>query len=256
MNFKNPTMSFNPNAPQNLDDQIKSFWEEKQLRKYQGRQYKSKGLPAMRLVVRKNTLYSCGDLAVRPIEACWVENDELFAYATGLLFGASVPGVEIDSEEMVEKCDNESQHYYDVSEMLYCSHARNHPFCDVGVSSQWLAEIGILEVHPKHKGKGIGVKLGLQFIEVLKRNHAIGFFFFKPFPLQYSQGDGPREYYDPDTYPNELARDRQKLFELYRKAWKAKELPGATDHMWISGSTGQTLQPQDGGASWDFCQMR
>jgi hypothetical protein len=162
MNFKNPTMSFNPNAPQNLDDQIKSFWEEKQLRKYQGRQYKSKGLPAMRLVVRKNTLYSCGDLAVRPIEACWVENDELFAYATGLLFGASVPGVEIDSEEMVEKCDYLSQHYCDVGEMLYYSHSRNHPFCDVGVNSQWLAEIGILEVHPKHKGKGIGVNRPLK----------------------------------------------------------------------------------------------
>lgn len=255
MNFTNQTMSVNSNTASNLEDQNKRFWKEKQLHKYDGRQFKAKALPPMRLAVRKNELDMCEDLAVRPIEACWVENDEVVAYATGLLYGAALPGVEINSEEMVDECDIQSQHYYDVSDMLYWSHARQHPFCDIGVNSQWLAEIGTLEVHPKHRGKGIGVKLGLQFIEVLKRNHKICFFFFKPYPLQYSESDGPREFFDREIYPKDFERDRQKLFELYRQAWKAKELPGATDYMWISGSTGQTLQPQDGGACWDLCQV-
>jgi hypothetical protein len=135
--------------------------------------------------------------------------------------------------------------------MLYASHFLNDPFMEVGETMQWLAEVGIVEVHPKHRGNGLGVKMGLQFMDVLRSKEAIGFF-FKPFPLQYSQGDGPRKYFDPEIHVEDFERDRNKLVGLYERAWGAKVMPGATDHMWLPGSPTTLQEIHARGDKWSF----
>ena len=232
--------------------EVKAFWREKRIPKKAGQQYESPGLPPMRLVIGDNWLFDDEVYSIRDVNACWVENNEVIGYAKGTLFGGATPETMIDSEEMILACDEISQHTYDVAEMLYASHFLNDPFMEVGETMQWLAEVGIVEVHPKHRGNGLGVKMGLQFMDVLRSKEAIGFFFFKPFPLQYSQGDGPRKYFDPEIHVEDFERDRNKLVGLYERAWGAKVMPGATDHMWLPGSPTTRQEICARGDKWSF----
>lgn len=233
--------------------EVKAFWREKRIPKKAGQQYESPGLPPMRLVIGDNWLFDDEVYSIRDVNACWVENNEVIGYAKGTLFGGATPETMIDSEEMILACDEISQHTYDVAEMLYASHFLNDPFMEVGETMQWLAEVGIVEVHPKHRGNGLGVKMGLQFMDVLRSKEAIGFFFFfKPFPLQYSQGDGPRKYFDPEIHVEDFERDRNKLVGLYERAWGAKVMPGATDHMWLPGSPTTRQEICARGDKWRF----
>lgn len=243
-------MSFKEYSRSDLDQEIKLFWKEKLAIQKTGDLIKSKGLPPMYFNVGPNEVDEDDGFEVRSVEACWAQRDDVVAYATGILFGSSEPGLGIDSNQMVIECDRISQHYYDATEMLYQSHAENEPFCETFNESQWITEFCILEVHPSHKGKGIGIKLGLQFIDTLRKNYSTAFIFFKPYPLQYSKGDGPRKYFDPQDHKDAFDRDLKKLFELYRTGWNAKDFPGATDHMWIPGSTGLTVLPAHEGARW------
>lgn len=228
------------------------IWESRHMKKGVGKDYRAEGLPLMRLRLGHNIVRGGGLCGVRCVEACWLENDKVVGYAACTLYGARAPKLSFLSTEMLETCAKIDEDAYEVCRMLCESHYLNDPFSDIGHTMHWLVEIQILEVHPTLLGMGVGSKMGRQFIDVLKRKHAIGCFFFKPFPSQYTKGGDKFGLLDPEVDHDAFLRDKSKLVESFERNLQAKPMPGMTDYMWVPGSP---LEPMKLGmveGKWSF----
>lgn len=173
--------------------------------------YSTYGLPLMRLYIGENLLDDATLCGVRSVEACWLQGEEVVGYILGSFYGASEPGISFLGTDMLEACCELDEPTFEVCRMLCESNYVNDPFFEIGHTMHWLVEVSEMEVHPKFRGKGLGTQMVQQFFDVLKANHAIGFFFFKLSPPQYTEGGAENGLLDPDVNSELFVREKNKL---------------------------------------------
>ncbi|MBK6593683.1 MAG: hypothetical protein IPG23_13585 [Burkholderiales bacterium] len=238
-----------------LVNEIEEFWNEKMLEVGNAKQIHSIGLPTMRLKILPNELDSSCETVCRPVIANWSDDHGIVGYAQAAMVGPRRSGRAIDAISLLMELDNVSQESYDFAELLVESHVDQNPFKCTSDGPRWLVDFRKLEVHPSRLGNKLGVRLGAQFLDELRQLFKIGLFVLKPYPLQYSRGDGPRVFQSAEENPQQFQKDSQKLRQLYCNAWGAAALPGTDDHLFVLGSTKHTLVPRKGGRNWSLEQF-
>lgn len=204
----------------------------------------------MRLRVSRNTLDSCFNCALREAAACWFDESGIVGYAQAALVGPQRPRQVVDGSDLIYAMDSIDQSSYDFAVMLVETHAYESPLAHARQGARWLADFRLLELHPSRRGKGLGVRLGAQFLDALRSSASIGFFALKPFPLQYSYGDGPREQVDFKDDPAGFARDVSALRRIYAEAWGAAPLPGSDSYLFVPGSAPYRLRASADASQW------
>ena len=235
-----------------LVNEIEEFWNEKLLEVGNAKQIHSIGLPTMRLKIFSNELDSSCESVCRPVIANWSDDRGIVGYAEAAMVGPRRSGKAIDATSLLMDLDTISQESYDFAELLVESHVDQNPFKCTSDGVRWLVDFRRLEVHPSRLGHRLGVQFGAQFLDELRQRFKIGFFLVKPYPLQYSRGDGPRVFQSAEENPVQFQKDSQKLRQLYCTSWGAAALPGTKDHLFVPGSTQHTLVPRKGGKNWSL----
>ena len=223
--------------PQSLEERISEFWEGKLLRHKPTLEVECVNGLTMRLHVGTNSLDSCFAWVSRPVDACWFDALGVAAYAQAQLVGPKRGTHCLDAEDALDALDSLDQASCDFAALLMTTHIEEDPFSCALDGARWLANFKLLELHPSRRGHGLGVRLGAQLLDVLRNAYPIGMFVLKPFPLQYSRGDGPREkVLAREECPEQFAKDVLALKRLYAEAWGAAPLPGSEDHLLVVGS--------------------
>lgn len=238
---------------QGLEQMIGQFWQTKTPYGDFTKNVSLDGHPAIQMTISQYSETESEDFDVQSFEARWFENGRAIAYAIATVVGPHYGGAHMDY--FIEALDEIDQDACDFGELLIQTHRKGRPFNNPHQELYYIAKFNILEVHPECRNKGIGVQLGKIFLEAMSRRFLLAFTVLKPFPLQYSQGDGPRVYIDPETSPNQFKRDVAKLSTLYYQAWSAKPLPGNPEFMFIQGSNNIKLI-SDGQKWWMGCPTR
>nr|WP_295768508.1 hypothetical protein [Rhodoferax sp.] len=240
---------------QTLENETKQFWNQRVLDVGNVKQIQSVGLPPMRLRICSNELDSSCKFASRPVIASWSDNEGIVAYAEAVMVGPRRSGQAVDPTSFIVEMDYISQASYDFAEVLVETHVDHNPFGSAGSprdAIRWVVDFRILEVHPSRRGHKIGVRLGTQFLEALRMRFEVGMFVLKPYPLQYSSGDGPREVRSSEENPVQFEEDTQKLRTLYCDSWFASALPGTDRYLFVPGSTPHRLVTHNGEKHWSF----
>lgn len=233
-----------------LKNEIEEFWNERLLEVGTAKRIKSIELPPMRLKIFSNELDSSCKSAYRPVIAIWSDDRGIVAYAEAVLVGHRRSGQVLDATSFLVEMDVISQASYEFAEILIDTHVNHNPFESARSGARWVVDFRLLEVHPSRLGQKIGVRLGAQFLNELRTRFEIGFFVLKPYPLQYSRGDGPREVQSAEEHPEQFQQDFQKLKKLYCDSWGATAFPGTDTHLFVSGSTCHRLVSRKGETHW------
>lgn len=258
------TIETSPNAPapysepahikksaSTLQTDIAEFWARKKGTQPNAVNVQADGLPLMSLAIGADETFSDYNCRFRDGEARWFDTDGIVAYAKTVLVGRRRPEHSLSGNDLLSAlgCLDPEQDFADV---LVETHVDKEPFAHAGDGAHWLAEFRVLELHPRSRGQGLGVRLGTQFLAALRSSYPIGFFALKAFPLQYG-GDhygSPREHLSRNEYPEQFALDRDKLRHMYAVAWDAPPLPGSLDYMVVPGSTELQLKATEAANKW------
>lgn len=241
---------------QTNDDEITEFWNEKKRQVKGAVPIQAIDLPPMKLKVFPNDLFfMSAKTSSRSVSACWADEDGIAAYSEAVLIGPKRAGRVLDPMSFVIELDGISQAHYDFADLLVHTHTHQNPFesCSNGV--RWFCDLRVLEVHPSRRGKGLGVRLGAQFIHELRQKFDIGFFLLNPFPLQYSFEEEPRVVFNAEDNSEMFKKNVHKLKKLFAHAWGASPLPGSETHLYVRGSTPHILIPSTDKSHWSLSPL-
>lgn len=193
--------------------------------------------------------YNC---SLHEIEARWFDEGGVIAYANASLIGPRVPEQGLCRHDLLDALDFVETSAPDFAAMLVDTHIDKDPFANVAHGVRWLSEFRLLELHPRIRGRGLGVRLGTQFLAELRNRYAIGFFALNAFPLQYG-GDhfgSPRVHLCREEHPEQFERDRALLRQMYADAWGASAFPGSPDYMFVPGSMAFQVRANEDASKW------
>lgn len=234
-----------------LQMDIEEFWLRKNRKQLNAVDVQADGLPQMSLSVGADEVFSDYNCRFREAEARWFDEQGVIAYAKSVLVGPRLPEQALSGDALLSAlgCLDPDQ---DFADALVETHVDREPFAHAGDGTQWLSEFRTLELHPRGRGHGLGVRLGTQFLAELRKGYPIGFFALNAFPLQYG-GDyygSPREHLCRQEHPEQFELDRGRLRQMYAAAWGATPLPGSQDYMVVPGSTALQLKATEGAGKW------
>ncbi len=234
-----------------LQTDIAEFWAGKNRSQRDAEDVHAVGLPRMSLASGAEEAYADYNCRFREAEARWFDEQGVVAYAKAVLVGPRRPELALSGPDLQSALDylDPDQEFADA---LVQTHIDREPFASVSEGTHWLGEFRLLELHPRSRRRGLGVKLGTQFLQELRERYPIGFFALNAFPLQYG-GDyfgSPREHLCRNEHPEQFARAREKLRQMYAEAWGATPLPGSVDYLVVPGSTVYRVKATVDGSKW------